>query len=105
LTTKIGLLKEGSPNDKVAAQIQALQKEQIEAVTQLVKLVTDEYRKGAAEFETLLSSDTALFNAQVSATDKCEASIAAMEAGVKRETVSLTSLKLSLHRGNWSLPD
>ena len=99
LTTKIGLLKEGSPNDKVATQIKALQKEQIEALTQLVKLVEDEYRKGAAELWTFVFADTALFNAQLDAADKSEDRIAAMEEGVKRETDFLKIVEARINAG------
>jgi tetratricopeptide (TPR) repeat protein len=86
LDSKIRLLRERGPNDKVATQIKALQKEQIDALTQLVKLVEDEYRKGATEFGPLLSAEIALFNAQVDATDNHEGRIAALEEGVKRGT-------------------
>jgi outer membrane protein TolC len=86
LTAKIGLLEEGSPNDKVAAQIKALQKEQIEALTQLVKLVEDEYQKGATEFGTLLSAETALINAQVNAADTAEAKVLVLTNADKKET-------------------
>ena len=105
LATKIRLLEEGSPNDKVATQIKALQKEQIEELTQLVKLVEDEYRTGATEFETLVSADTALFNAQVSATDKREGRTAAMEEGVKRETDFLKIVEARFNAGTGTVAD
>ena len=105
LTAKIGLLEEGSPNDKVATQVKALQKEQIEELTQCVKLVQDEYRKGATEFAPLLNAETALFNAQVSATDKREGRIAAMEEGVKRETDFLKIVEARINAGTVTVAD
>ena len=99
LDTKVRLLRERGPNDKVVAQIKALQKEQVEHLTTLVKLVEDQYGIGATGTDAFVSAETALVNAQVNAADTAEAKILVLTNAAKKETDFLKIVEARFQAG------
>ena len=95
--TKVRLLRKRGPNADAAAQIKAAQHEQVEALTQLVKLALEQYEKGTTEVDAVVSAETALINAQVNAADTSEAKILVLTNAAKKETdlVKITEAKFN----------
>jgi outer membrane protein TolC len=95
--TKVRLLRERGPNADAAAQIKAAQHEQVEALTQLVKLALEQYEKGTTEVDAVVSAETALINAQVNAADTSEAKILVLTNAAEKETdlVKITEAKFN----------
>jgi hypothetical protein len=60
------------PGDDVAVQLKAAQDEQIKLLTKLVKVLTMQYRIGAADFAQLCAAQRDLSNALLDSTDDPE---------------------------------
>ena len=56
--------------DHDAAQLKAAQNERIKVLTQLVEVLTEQYRVGTADFPQLFSAENELCNAQLDSTDE-----------------------------------
>jgi outer membrane protein TolC len=74
-----------SPAD-VKAQIKALQKERVEALTRLVEVYTVQYKMGTGTFEALVGAQDDLVNAQLDSTEKPEERVALLTGHLKTAT-------------------
>ena len=99
LASKIRLLRERGPNDKIVAQIKVVQKEQVKVLTELVEIRTAQYKAGTIPCEFLLWAETNLVNAQLDARDKHEDRVALLEQAVKRETDFLKIVEARIDAG------
>jgi outer membrane protein TolC len=89
--SKIRLLREERPNNAAAAEIQADRKEQIETLSELVKLLEKRFRSGTADQDAVICAETALLDARLSAADTAAARILVLKEAIERETALLTT--------------
>jgi len=98
LDTKIGMLRERSAKDELAAQIKEAQKERVERLTELVKIDTELWKTGWTGLATLTQAKADLANAQADAADTSEAKVLVLTKAAKEqaEVVRITEARAGL---------
>jgi hypothetical protein len=95
LDTKIRILRGRSAKDDVAAQIEAAQKERVEALTELVKVDTELWKTKWTGLAALTQAKADLANAQADAADTSEAKVLVLTEAAKEqaEVVRVTEIR------------
>ena len=87
------------PVQDVAAEIKALQKERIAALTGVVEILLEQYQHGGAEFRALALAQTDLLAAEFDATDDASERIVLLERELKVATDALDTAERKVQAG------
>ena len=87
------------PVKEVAAEIKALQKERIAALSSVVEVLLEQYRHGGAEFRALALAQTDLLAAKFDATDDANERIVLLQRELKVATDALDTAERKVQAG------
>ena len=92
----------GEPAKDVAAEIKALQKERIAALTGVVEILLEQYQHGGVEFRALALAQTDLLAAEFEATDDANERIILLERelNVAKDALDTAERKVQAGRAN-----
>ncbi len=105
LATKIRLLRERSRQKGDAAQIKALQRDRVGALTALVKLDEGMYTAAQIDCETAIGAEADLVDAQMDATGESESRVSVLTETVKKGTDFLKIVEARFQAGTVSQTD